>query len=146
MNKARTFISYMVALLSVATAVLSCSVEMHEAETPYQDRTVLVTGSVSDMGGTALEDITITFKAYPQNDAASSPVISETTYTSNKGTYSLHTRGSAMPLMCIITAEDKNGAYDSQTKQVFISWKGIAFDEAANMFVVNDCNFQLNRK
>ena len=150
MNKARTLISYMVALLSLATAVLSCSAEAipqdPDASNPYIERTLLVTGSVSDTNGNALEDITITLKAYPQKDATAAPITSETTYTSNKGTYSIRTKGSDMELMCMITAEDMGGTYESQTQQVMISWKGMAFDETSNMFVVNDCNFQLSRK
>lgn len=146
MSKARTLITSMVALLSVATAVLSCSDGMYEGEIPYLERTMLVTGSVSDMGGNALEDITITLKAYPQDDVAASPVTSETRYTSNKGTYSIRAKGADMPLLCIITAEDMNGVYESQTQQIMISWKGMSFDEVLNMFVVNDCNFQLSRK
>ena len=107
---------------------------------------MLVSGSVSDVSGNALEDITITLKAYPQDDTAAAPLTSETTYTSNKGTYSIRTIGAAEPLLCIITAEDMNGIYENQTQQVLISWKGMSFDEASNMFVVNDCNFQLSKK
>lgn len=146
MKRIRTLICYMVALLSAATAVLSCSMAMYDGELPYMERTMLVTGSVSDMSGNALEDITITLKAYPQDDAAASLVTSETTYTSNKGTYSIHTKGAETPLLCIITAEDMSGVYESQTQQVIISWKGMSFDEVSNMFVVNDCNFKLDRK
>ena len=150
MRTIRTFITYIVALLSVATAVLSCSAEAMkqdpEALNPYIERTILVTGSVSDLYGNALEDITITLKAYPQDDAAASPTTSMITYTSNKGTYSIRAKGSDMELMCMITAEDAKGAYESQTQQVMISWKGMSFDETSNTFVVNDCNFQLSRK
>ena len=117
-----------------------------DAIEPYKERSILVTGSVSDMDGKALEDITITLKAYPQDDAGASPVTSETTYSSNKGTYSIRAKGSDMQLICLITAEDMNGVYESLTQQVIISWKGMAFDEYSNMFIVNDCNFQLNKK
>ena len=51
-----------------------------------------------------------------------------------------------MPLLCIVTAEDMKGIYESQTQQVLISWKNMSFDEIANMFVVNNCNFQLSKK
>lgn len=146
MSKTRTLICYMVALLSVATAVLSCSEGMYETEIPYSERTMLVSGSVSDMSGNALEDITIKLKAYPQDNAEADPVTSETTYTSNKGTYSIHAKGAEMPLLCIVTAEDMKGIYESQTQQVLISWKNMSFDEIANMFVVNNCNFQLSKK
>ena len=149
MKRIRIFICYIAALLSVATAVLSCSVEAMPEDSEgayYMDRTILVTGSVSDMNGNAVEDITITLKAYPQNDVSAPPVASETTYTSNKGTYSIHAKGSQMQLLCTITAEDMNGMYESQTQQVIVSWKGMAFDETSNMFIVNNCNFQLNKK
>lgn len=135
----------MLALLSAATAVLSCSAEMND-EILFTERTILVTGSVSDISGNALEDITITLKAYPQDDAAAAPVASETAYTSNKGTYSIRAKGADEPLLCIVTAEDINGIYKNQTQQLLISWKGMSFDEASNMFVVNDCNFQLSKK
>ena len=39
-----------------------------------------------------------------------------------------------------------SGIYENQTQQVLISWKGMSFDEESNMFVVNDCNFQLSKK
>lgn len=135
----------MLALLSAATAVLSCSAEMND-EILFTERTILVTGSVSDISGNALEDITITLKAYPQDDASAAPVASETAYTSNKGTYSIRAKGADEPLLCIVTAEDINGIYENQTQQLLISWKGMSFDEASNMFVVNDCNFQLSKK
>ena len=149
MKRIRTFICYIAALLSLMTAVLSCSVEamLQDSEgAKYVDRSILLTGSVSDMSGNALEDITITLKAFTKDDASAAPVTSETTYTSNKGTYSIHAKGSQMQLLCTITAEDMNGMYESQTQQVIVSWKGMAFDETSNMFIVNDCNFQLNRK
>ena len=150
MNRRRTLISYIAALLSAATAVLSCSVgafpPMYDAANPYIERTILVTGSVSGPNGMPLEDITIILKAYPQNDATASPITSETTYTSNKGTYSIHAEGSDMQLMCIVTAEDSDGIYESQTQQIMVSWNSTAFDQESNTFVVNDCNFKLNRK
>ena len=63
-----------------------------------------------------------------------------------EGTYSIRTKGADDPLLCIITAEDMSGIYENQTQQVLISWKGMSFDEESNMFVVNDCNFQLSKK
>ena len=149
MNRSRTFIAYIVALLSLTTAVSSCSIEA--APSPdfsdqHNERGILVTGTVSDKEGTALENISISLTAYPQNDASVSPVTSETTYTSNKGKYSIRVKGADMQLMCVITAEDMNGVYESQTQQVIISWSGTSFDEYSNMFVVNDCNFTLSEK
>ena len=101
---------------------------------------------VSDVDGNPLEDITINFKAYPQDDADASPISSETVYTNSKGTYSIHADGDARQLLCTITAEDKSGTYEIQTKQVIVTWKGSSYDAETNMFIVNDCNFQLSRK
>ena len=54
--------------------------------------------------------------------------------------------GADMDLSCIVTAEDPDGIYESQNKQIFVSWKGVSFDEMTNTYIVNDCSFVLNRK
>ena len=74
----RTYISYIAALLSAATAVLSCSkgdfVPILDNEPAYHNRSILITGMVSDTYGQPLEDITINFKAYPHDQADASPI------------------------------------------------------------------------
>lgn len=150
MRTIRTFITYIAALLSVATAVLSCSVGDYDAfprpDEEAKERSILITGSVSNQDGQALEDIAITFKSYPQDDVTAAPISTETAYSNSKGTFSLQADGADIDLFCIVTAEDPGGIYESQNQQIFVSWKGVSFDEMTNTYIVNDCSFVLNRK
>lgn len=145
----RTYIFSIAALLSVATAVLSCSVGDYvrtDMENALPEKSILITGSVCNLDGQALEDIAITFKAYPKDDVTAAPVSTETAYSNSKGTFSIMADGADMDLSCIVTAEDPDGIYESQNKQIFVSWKGVSFDEMTNTYIVNDCSFVLNRK
>ena len=150
MRTIRTFIIYITALLSVATAVLSCSIEPNvdivDMESTAPRKSILITGSVFNMDGQSLEDIAITFKAYPKDDVNAAPISTETAYSNSKGTFSIMAEGANMELLCVVTAEDPNCIYESQTQQIFVSWKGVSFDETANQYIVNDCSFVLNRK
>ncbi len=150
MRTNRTFITYIAALLSVATAVLSCSkgdyVAMPDMEGTITERSILITGYVSNMEGQALEDITITFKAYPKDDVNAAPISTDTAYSNSKGTFSIMADGAEMDLICLVNAEDPDGIYESQSQQIFVSWKGVSFDAANNQYIVNDCSFVLNRK
>ena len=150
MRTNRTFITYIAALLSVATAVLSCSkgdyVVMPDMEGTITERSILITGYVSNMEGQALEDITITFKAYPKDDVNAAPISTDTAYSNSKGTFSIMADGAEMDLICLVNAEDPDGIYESQSQQIFVSWKGVSFDAYNNQYIVNDCSFVLNRK
>ena len=150
MRTIRTFITYIAALLSVATAVLSCSAGNYEyypdPAGPKPERSILITGSVCDKGGQALKNISIAFKSYPQQDADANPISTETVYSSSNGEFSIHAEGADMDLICILTADDPEGIYESQNLQVFVSWKGVSFEERTQTYIVNDCNFALNRK
>lgn len=132
----------------MATAVLSCSKadieRTPEYGNPMHERSIMITGIVTDkVTGDAIEDITISFNAFIQNDGTDSPVISESVYTDSKGMFTIHTEGSYKPLSCHILAEDKNRKYKSQSQQIIINWNGTSFDKESNTFVINDCNFQL---
>lgn len=150
MRTNRTFITYIAALLSVATAVLSCSKGdydvMPDMEGTITERSILITGYVSNMEGQALEDITITFKAYPKDDVNAAPISTDTAYSNSKGTFSIMADGAEMDLICLVNAEDPDGIYESQSQQIFVSWKGVSFDAYNNQYIVNDCSFVLNRK
>lgn len=150
MRTNRTFITYIAALLSVATAVLSCSkgdyVVMPDMEGTITERSILITGYVSNMEGQALEDITITFKAYPKDDVNAAPISTDTAYSNSKGTFSIMADGAEMDLICLVNAEDPDGIYESQSQKIFVSWKGVSFDASNNQYIVNDCSFVLNRK
>ena len=146
----RTYIFHIAALLSVATAVLSCSVGVFDAMPDIEDvnpeKSIMITGVVSSQEGQGLEDISITFKSYPLNDAKADPINIKTVYTISKGEYSLKAEGAEFDLFCILTAEDPKGIYQSDNQQIFISWGGVDFDETTNTRYVNDCSFVLNRK
>ena len=150
MRTNRTFITYIAALLSVATAVLSCSKGdydvMPDMEGTITERSILITGYVSNMEGQALEDITITFKAYPKDDVNAAPISTDTAYSNSKGTFSIMADGAEMDLICLVNAEDPDGIYESQSQQIFVSWKGVSFDAYNNQYIVKDCSFVLNRK
>lgn len=146
----RTYIFSIAALLSVATAVPSCSVGaydmMPDMEGVGEGKRISITGSVYSLDGMPLEDMSITFKSYLQDDMDSAPMIMETVYSNSKGEFSILTKGADTDLFCIVTAEDPNGVYESQTRQILVSWEGVSFDRLSNTYVVNDCSFVLNRK
>lgn len=142
----RTLIHIFTLLLTAAIAA-SCSVGMDlEVGKPGLDRqrSILISGQVMDASGNVLEDITIDFNAYSQNDAGGSTVSSETVHTDSKGRFSITAEGAQEALLCTVTAQDKDGRYESQTKQIIVTWDGTSFQD--NLFVVNDCNFHLNKK
>ena len=146
----RTYIFSIAALLSVATAVLSCSVGVFDAmpdmEGALPEKMISITGAVCSQDGQLLEDVAITFKSYLQNDMDAAPITTKTVYSNSKGTFSLEAEGADINLLCILIAEDPDGIYESQNQQIFVSWKGVSFDEMTGTYIVNDCNFVLNRK
>ena len=150
MRTIRIFITYIAALLSVATAVLSCSIEPNvdlvDMEGTAPRKSILITGTVINMEGKALEDIAINFKAYPKDNADAAPVSTETAYSNSKGIFSIMADGAEMELLCIVTAEDPDGIYESQNQQIFVSWKGVSYDQTSNQYIKNDCNFVLSKK
>ena len=146
----RTYIFSIAALLSVATAVPSCSVGVYDAmpdmEGALPEKMISITGAVCSHDGKLLEDVAITFKSYIQNDIEAAPINTETVYSNSKGEFSILSEGADVDLFCIVTAEDPNGVYESQTCKIVVSWEGVSFDRLSNTYVVNDCNFVLNRK
>lgn len=140
-------IYFMTAMLLTAAAAASCSVEMDfEAARPGlgNERSIMISGQVTDAAGNIMEDITIDFNAYIQNDAGGSTVSSETVHTDSKGRFSITAEGAQEPLLCTVTAQDKEGLFESQTKKIIVTWDGPSFQD--NLFVVNDCNFHLSKK
>lgn len=142
----RTLIHIFILLLT-ATVAASCSVEMDldvGKPGPDGERTILISGQVTDASGNVLEDITIDFNAYRQNDAGGSTFSSETVHTDSKGRFSITAEGTQEALLCTVTAQDKDDRYESQTNKIIVTWDGPTFQD--NLFVVNDCNFHLNKK
>lgn len=147
-NMKRTILHILLMLLA-ATAVSSCSKGDFEVAldgAPSNDRSIVITGSATDsQSGEAIENISISFMAYPYDDESAGPLFSEEVYTNSEGIFTIHAQGSHQKLLCIIIAQDKEGIYESQTKQVIVTWEGTSFDRYNNIFVVNDCAFNLKK-
>lgn len=149
MRRLRVISAYLSALLLTSTAVLSCSAgayDMMASPDAEMPRSILISGAVSDQSGNTLEDIAVTFQAYPIDDSSASPLFSVTEYTNSLGVYTLRCAGIDTPVRCIIAANDQKQAYQSQINEVIVSWTGDAFDQETNTFVVNNCNFILARR
>ena len=147
----KKIISYIMLILLGTTALSSCSMEMFDNDSNITDggrwKEVIITGLVTDAESSkTLEDITIYFKAYPQDDAYAAPVATDEVHTGNNGVFTIQTPSNVSGnLYCTITAEDPKGIYQSNTKQIIVTWKGTSFDKELNLYVVNDCNFQLRK-
>lgn len=147
----RTKIAHILILLLAATVAVSCS----KADMAIEDmagnprvRSILITGAVMDaQSGQALEDITIHFRAYPQEHPDADPIIIDEVHTTSNGTYTIQAYGEIYePLLCVLTTQDNKEIYESKTNQVIISWSGTSFDKSSGTFVINDCSFQLSKK
>lgn len=141
-------------LLLFTTAVLSCS-EMMPMEPSLNDDmnekpasfTLIISGTASDKNEAfPLEEIKITLHAAEIADGQEAELFTKTTYTDNRGKFTLSAEGFTKPVSCIITAEDPNGEYTSWTHEIpLISW-----DSSYNMTpdgtcFINDCDFFLEK-
>lgn len=147
----RTRIAHILTLLLAAAAALSCS----KADMSIEDmagnprvKSIVITGIVTDaQNGQPLENITIHFRAYPQEHPDADPIIIDEVHTTSNGTYTIQAYGEIYePLLCVLTTQDNKEIYESKTNQVIISWSGISYDKSNGQFVVNDCTFQLSKK
>lgn len=145
----KKIILYISTLLLASAGLWSCSAEMMSDEdmAATADRCIFITGIVTDMdSGNKLEDIEIEFKAYPQNNAETAPPVAvDQVYTNSEGIFTIICNGYHEPLLCVLVAKDAESLYESQTKQIMVTWSGPSYDHDSNMFVVNDCTFQLKK-
>lgn len=140
-------------ILLAAAVCSSCSVDMFDGlaldmSSGERLRSITITGAVTDaQSGKPLEDITIYFKAYPQDTPDARPIISTEVHTTSNGTYTIQeSEPIDESLLCVLTTQDANGVYESKTNQVIVSWSGLSYDKTSGQFIVNDCSFQLNKK
>lgn len=135
-------------ILLAAAAAISCDKALL-ADNGYEldgDYRIVVSGSVSALEGNApLEEIKVTFNAYPVEVLYPLPIFSTTVYTDNKGLYSFDAKGFSSPITCSITAESQEGSYSSSTQEIKISWTGPSFDMEHKTFFVNNCDFKLSK-
>lgn len=146
----KNIIRHIMLILLGTTVLSSCSAGMFDSadvETGEKGpKSVVITGLVTDAEvSKVLEDITIRFNAYRQT-YPDQCVITDEVHTGNDGTFTIRAMYSDSDnLLCILTAEDPEGIYHSLSKQIIVTWKGISYDKERNMYVVNDCNFQLRK-
>lgn len=143
------------ALLSVMTAVLSCSMESFDASNgdhasapvPMLNKLVINGTAMDKDTGAPLQEIQITMTATEIFDSQEGRIVTKSTYTNNKGQYMIAADGFSRPITCMVKAEDPNGTYKPATPQeVVVSWKGSAYDESASTFFVNGCDFYMEKK
>lgn len=151
----KKILSYITALLLATTALVSCSAGdfVVNADAPpasdmvTDERAIIISGIVSDItADTPLEGISVFVRLYLQDNPEAAPIFSDEAYTDNNGIFIVRTGGSYEPILCVLTIEDSEDIYESQTRQIMISWDSTSFDYESNTFVMNDCNFQLNKK
>lgn len=140
----KRFIIYILLVLLALPAAFSCESMMDIGSTDYR---LVITGTVSDFHSNApLEGIKISFSACIKGDTKGKPLYEMNVYTDNHGVYTIDTDAYPTPVTCTITASDTKNAYRSSENEVEVSWTGVSFDTFSSTFVVNDCNFKLEKK
>lgn len=136
-------------LLSASIAALSCSMEVPQnPESPDSDfYTIVVSGTASDKeNGTPLEGIRISIQTNGITSSDKRESRTSTTFTDNRGFFTITADGFVRQISCTITAEDNSGLYGSARQDLNISWSGTSFDEYTGYFYVNDCDFYLEKQ
>lgn len=135
-------------LLTASASFLSCSATLMEGDvSDMKDGSrIVITGTVSDASDNyPIEDIKVVFKAYLPETSPSNPVTTLTEYTGSNGIYTIHAEGLGAISACTLTAEDETGTYATSSTRINVTWSGTAYDKESNTFVVNGCNFHLEK-
>lgn len=139
---------HILSLAAVSAAFFSCtSMDMVHSDAAIEEGRIIITGTVSDLtDSTPIEDIRIVFEAHLHDSTLPEPVDRQTEYTGSDGIYTIHASGFYDALTCTVTAEDENGIYKEASKEINVTWNGTAYDRETGTFVVNDCNFHLEKR
>ena len=139
----KRYLFYISLMLLALPAAFSCSqFTVNEGE----DHRLVITGTVSDFNTDApLEGIKVSFIARIKGDTKGKPLYEMNVYTDNHGAYMIDMNAYPNPLTCTITAGHEDKAYKSSVNEVVVTWSGTAFDSFGQIFVVNDCNFKLEK-
>ena len=120
---------------------------MMESDAALKGNRILISGLVVDETGDPLEGISIQLTEYPEDKGrAFSPTNTVISSTDGKGCFTIYAEGSEEAMHCYVRADDPDGIYESQTKTILVTWSGPTYDNDAKMFVVNDCNFIMQKK
>lgn len=137
-------------MLLASTALLSCSVP-DMINDPSMDiggtgNTLVITGTVSDISDdTPLEDIKLTLHATEMTGTANATSGKATSYTDNKGMFSLRASGFTGEISCIVTAEDLKGTYKSGRNEIPLVRWDMGYNMKDGVFYINDCDFHLEK-
>lgn len=135
------WIKHILCLVVPVLALTSCSKD--DSSLLEGEGTIIITGIVTDMAtGNPLRDIKITFEAYTPKGRL---IETKTSYSSSDGIYGVEADGFNGIVNCIMTAEDASGVYQKAKIEINIPWKGTSFNREKGIFVVNDCNFYLDK-
>ena len=141
---------HITALLLTSMAVLSCSMEMEdgslmESNGVNDSNSVMVNGIIADEDKTPLEGICIQFEEFITVNGEEVLFSSTTAHSDKTGMYTIYIQGAETTMRCVAKATDGNGIYQTQTKEIFVTWDGPSFDKDSKLFVVNDCNFIMKK-
>lgn len=133
-------LTYILGILFLATTV-SCSKE--DCCMLVGEGTVIISGVVSDKDtGAILKDITITYESY---DLRGKMIQTKKSYSSSNGTYVIEANGYTSKITCTLTASVNDGSYSESKIELNVDWNGSMFNAETDTFVVNDCNFHLQK-
>ena len=108
-----------------------------------REGTVIISGVVSDKDtGAILKDITITYESY---DLRGKMIQTKKSYSSSNGTYVIEANGYTSKITCTLTASVTDGSYSESQIELNVDWNGSMFNAENDTFVVNDCNFHLQK-
>lgn len=133
---------YISSLILAALSAISCSKE--DASLLTGEGTVIITGIVTDIEtGAVIQDIKITFDAYSPKGRL---LDTKTSYSSSDGIYSIEADGFTSMLECRLTASDEKNTYSKAEIEISVPWNGTSFNSKNGEFVINDCNFYLQKR
>ena len=142
------------ALVYILSAVLltafsaSCSTGLEPVEdlknTGY---TIVISGTAADIATTEpLENVKITLYAAAVAENGGGALVSRSVYTDNRGRFQLTEGGFQQKILCMITAEDQTGNYESATQEMVVSWSGTSYNPQTRTSYVNDVDFYLKKE
>lgn len=102
---------------------------------------LIIKGIITDNSDfSTLEGIQVSFQC-SQEDFEKTTV-----YTDNNGIYTIIANGFTQSITGCVTAKDPDERYSSASREINVNWKGEAYDPVTSTFVVNDCNFMIQKK
>ncbi|MBQ7811316.1 MAG: hypothetical protein IJ394_02025 [Bacteroidales bacterium] len=144
----RDIFNILMMLLTLSAAFSCDALVMNDAVTDSEgDMSLAITGTVSDLETDApLEGIKISFTAFPKGNPGGVPLQEKNVYSDNHGTYMVEASGFSHEITILITATDTEDVYEGSVNEIDITWSGVSFDSHQEKFIVNDCDFKLEKK